>query len=80
MIGGGTQRADFLGFGGGTGRTFGLGNVFGGTFLLGVSFPFIDSASSLPLNDVRAMSPELSRLPFGLKYQEFFKLFPYKYV
>lgn len=42
MNGGGTQIADFFGFGGGTGLIFGLGNVFGGTFLDGVSFPLKD--------------------------------------
>ena len=35
MRGGGTQTADFFGFGGGTGRTFGFGRVFGGTFFAG---------------------------------------------
>jgi hypothetical protein len=63
MRGGGTQTADFFGFGGGTGLTFGLGRVFGGTFF--ESFPFpVGSESSLPLKDVLAMSVELSR---GLK-------------
>ena len=69
MRGGGTQTADFFGFGGGTGFTFGFGRVFGGTFSFFESIPFWGdeasaSDSSLPLKDVLAMSVELSR---GLK-------------
>ncbi len=68
MRGGGTQSADFLGFGGGTGRTFGFGSVLGGTFFVPFSSKFPDSGSSLPLNDVRATSIELSKVPLlGLK-------------
>ena len=63
MRGGGTQSADFLGFGGGTGRTLGLGSVLGGTFFVPDSSKFPDSGSSLPLNDVRATSVELSKAP-----------------
>jgi len=65
MRGGGTQTADFFGFGGGIGRTFGFGRVFGGIF-----FGAGDSVSSLPLKEVLAVSPELSN---GLKKRKIFR-------